>query len=263
MPFLDRENKDRIYYECKGEGDTIVLLHGLRSNLAWWNPIFLSKLSSKFRILLIDFRGSGRSTNYNNASFTFEDLAQDVILILNHLEIQFSHLLGFSMGGRVVQSLLVNFPDLFGKSILACSLCEAKNYQVRDSYKKMTSKEFVRFFLPRFFTQDFINNNPDKVTSFLSRADRYDTPFETYENQLKAIPLFQGCKVLKTVKHEVLILYGEEDSFISPENSKSIHLSLPNSILLPIKNTGHFIFDSNNLDNITNLILKFLQGIPL
>ena len=118
------------------------------------------------------------------------------------------------MGGRVVQTLLVNHPQLFKKAILASSLCEAKNYPIRDYYQKMSSAEFVRYFLPRFFTEKFIKFNSDKIKKFLSRTDEYDTPFETYVNQLKAIPMFQGCDVLKTVNHEILILYGEKDSFI-------------------------------------------------
>ncbi len=262
MPYLEKLDKNKIYYERRRnrEGEEVlVLLHGLRSNLAWWDPNFLSKLAFNYELILIDLRGSGRSTNINNKPFTFEDLALDVKLVLDHLMITQTHLLGFSMGGRVVQTLLVHFPTIFNKAILACTLCEAKNYLIKDNYKEMTSKEFVRYFLPRFFTQEFIQSNPDKISAFLYRAEKFETPFETYVNQINAIPTFQGCNILETVFHETLVLYGEEDSFISPENSKKIHSYLPNSILTCINNTGHFIFDTEKIDQITDLINNFLQ----
>jgi len=259
MPHLEISEKVDIYYETRGTGFPLVLIHGLRANSNWWSPDFLNYLMKKFKVILIDLRGTGRSSIEEQEEFSFNDLANDVITVLDKLKIVKCHVLGISMGGRVVQSLVTNKEDRVEKAVLVSSICMTKSYPIRQSLRQMTSKEFIHFFLPRFFTPQFSKNNPQDIKEFCTRAEKFKTPFTTYEMQLDAIKKFQGCKALRKVNHEVLIIHGQLDSFIQVKHAHQLHSVLKKSILHIFPGEGHFPFDTEKLEEKTNLLINFLS----
>jgi pimeloyl-ACP methyl ester carboxylesterase len=86
MAHLKISEKVNIYYEVRGTGFPLVLIHGLRANSNWWSPVFLNYLIEKFKVIFIDLRGTGRSSIEEQEVFTFNDLANDVIAVLDHLK---------------------------------------------------------------------------------------------------------------------------------------------------------------------------------
>ena len=264
MTILAISDKVHIYYEVRGDGFPLVLIHGLRANSNWWSPYFLHYLVGKFEVIQIDLRGTGRSSAgrprlEEQKNFSFNDLADDVIAVLDHLNLEKCHVLGISMGGRVVQSLLTKKKgNRIEKAILVSSLCMTKSYPIRSSFRQMTSKEFIRFFLPRFFTSQFSKDNPQLIKAFCERAEKFETPFTTYELQLEAIKEFQGCDVLQQVNHEVLIIHGQQDSFIPVKHAYQLQSVLKNSILHIFPNEGHLLFDTDKLEEKATLVINFL-----
>jgi pimeloyl-ACP methyl ester carboxylesterase len=209
-------------------------------------------------VIFIDLRGTGRSSIEEQEVFTFNDLANDVIAVLDHLKIVKCHVLGISMGGRVVQSLVTSKGDRIEKAILVSSLCKTKSYPVHQSFRQMTSKEFIHFFLPRFFTPHFAKDNPLLVKEFCTRAEKFKTPFTTYELQLDAIKQFQGCEALRQVNHEILIIHGQLDSFIPVKHAYQLQSVLKKSVLHIFPDEGHFLFDTEELEEKTTLVINFL-----
>ncbi|MHA1443755.1 MAG: alpha/beta fold hydrolase, partial [Candidatus Hodarchaeales archaeon] len=134
MAHLKISEKVNIYYEMKGTGTPLVLIHGLRANSSWWSPDFLHYLREKFKVILIDIRYTGRSSIEEQKEFTFNDLTDDVCAVLDHLEIRKCHVLGISMGGRVVQSLVTTKGDRIEKAVLVSSICVTKSYPIRQFF---------------------------------------------------------------------------------------------------------------------------------
>jgi len=258
MAHLKISEKVNIYYEMKGTGFPLVLIHGLRANSSWWSPDFLHYLKEKFNVILIDLRYTGRSSIEEQKEFTFNDLANDVCAVLDHLEIRKCHVLGISMGGRVVQSLVTTKGDRIEKAILVSSICMTKVYPIHQSLSQMTSKEFIHFFLPRFFTPQFSKDNPLLVKELCTRAEKFKTPFTTYELQLDAISQFQGCHALHQVNHEILIIHGKLDSFIPVKHAYQLQSVLKNSVLHIFPDEGHFLFDTEELEEKATLVINFL-----
>jgi pimeloyl-ACP methyl ester carboxylesterase len=75
MPKVEA-NDIQVYYELKGEGFPLVMISGGNENLDCWNPRLIEELSKKFKLVLFDNRGAGR-TDVSDQEYTIALLADD------------------------------------------------------------------------------------------------------------------------------------------------------------------------------------------
>src|SRR5690606_33245485 len=101
-------DKTMLYYEVKGEGRPLVLLHGYLENLKMWESIG-KKLSEEYKLIRIDLPGHGRSRTYGE-THTMEFMAEKAHEVLNHLGIEKSAMAGHSMGGYVTLAFAEKYP---------------------------------------------------------------------------------------------------------------------------------------------------------
>jgi len=106
----------KLYYEERGKGETILLLHGHSlDSRAWdkqWRPF-----SKRHHVVRMDFRGYGRSTEQR------EDLqmthVDDVLTLMDSLHIQQAHVVGLSMGAFVAGDMLAMYPERMLTCVMA------------------------------------------------------------------------------------------------------------------------------------------------
>jgi pimeloyl-ACP methyl ester carboxylesterase len=93
----------RIHYELTGTGPPLVLQHGFTQCLQDWAECgYVAPLQAKYRLLLIDARGHGRSDNpHDAASYALAHHAADVTAVLDAVGIERAHFWGYSMGGYI------------------------------------------------------------------------------------------------------------------------------------------------------------------
>ncbi len=96
-----------LYCEDRGRGELVVLLHGLGSSSADWEPQ-LDALAPRYRTIAIDMRGSGRSRA--SGPFSVATFAADVAAVIDHLGAGPAHVIGLSMGGMVAVQLALDHP---------------------------------------------------------------------------------------------------------------------------------------------------------
>lgn len=114
-----RSGDEDIYYESAGEGDALVLCHGLGGNHAVWYqqvPVF----AETFRVVAWDQRGFGMSTNMQGASGPTA-ASTDIGALLDHLEIDRAHLVGQSMGGWAVMGFALRAPE----RVASLTICDS------------------------------------------------------------------------------------------------------------------------------------------
>ena len=102
-----------IYYEQYGSGTPLLILHGNSQSLAVFYP-FLRTFLPDFQVILMDSRGHGRSRLSVHTAlhgFSTEDMADDVIALLNHLHLSSVHLLGFSDGANIGLEIACKYPE--------------------------------------------------------------------------------------------------------------------------------------------------------
>lgn len=105
----------RLYYEAKGKGDPLILLHGHSLDTRMWDRQF-STFAHHFRTIRFDFRGYGRSSNQSEKmQMTHVD---DLVSLMEHLDIQKAHIVGLSMGAFTAGDMLAIYPE----KMLSCVL---------------------------------------------------------------------------------------------------------------------------------------------
>lgn len=106
----------RINVLDEGEGQAIVFLHGLGGCWRDWEPQ-LDSLSDRFRCVVIEHRGHGRSQRVPGP-YSTELFAADALGVCRSLGIDRAHVVGLSMGGMVAQHLALAAPDLVDTLVL-------------------------------------------------------------------------------------------------------------------------------------------------
>jgi pimeloyl-ACP methyl ester carboxylesterase len=154
-----RVNDIQIYYEVRGEGFPLVMIHGLGANLDWWEPRMVGELSKRFTTVLFDNRGAGR-TEMSDRRCTMKLFADDTAGLMDALGISRAHVLGISMGGRIAQELVLNYPQKVEKLILCSASCGGKE-SVPPSEDVMKMLMADRSAAARAaVTEDFAKKNP-------------------------------------------------------------------------------------------------------
>jgi 3-oxoadipate enol-lactonase len=214
-------NNANIYYEVHGQGQPLVLIAGFGCDHSFWMPL-IDGLSSQFKILILDNRGSGQ-TQDDNKGFTIEVLADDVMGLVNALAWKKPHVIGHSMGGTIAQTLAVKYSNELGK-IMLCNAAAKFNglssivlHNVLALQKAKLSIELLTAtFMPWVFSESFLVN-PSKVAFYLKAVKEYPFPstLEGNARQVKALDAFDLKKSFGKIQAETLILGADRDLLAS------------------------------------------------
>src|ERR1700684_3139252 len=102
-------NDIELYYEDYGVGKPLVLLHGFGCCVQNWHP-FTASLSEHHRLIVVDLRGHGYSTNPEN-KFTHREAANDVFVLLEKLGVGHFSAMGISSGGMTLLHMATSQPE--------------------------------------------------------------------------------------------------------------------------------------------------------
>lgn len=111
-------NGIKLYYEIFGAGKNLTLIHGGGSSGFYDFEETIRRLSSSFRLIVIDLQNHGRS-DHREIPETFEQDAQDVVAVLNELGVTHSYFWGFSNGATTVLKIAHLFPLITEKIVIA------------------------------------------------------------------------------------------------------------------------------------------------
>lgn len=131
MPVASLRTGVELFYEDQGEGEPLILIMGIGCQLIYWPEGFVEELASRgFRVIRFDHRDIGLSTRLDHLGvppmlstifsgllglkvvgpYALEDMADDVVALMDHLGIDSAHVAGASMGGMVSQTLAFTHP---------------------------------------------------------------------------------------------------------------------------------------------------------
>lgn len=110
----------RVAYRTIGDGPPLVLLHGTALSSAIWRGFgYVGALRDRYRLILVDLRGHGRSdTPHDEDSYSMELVSGDVLAVLDHLDVPTAHVLGYSLGARVALALAAGAPERLSSLII-------------------------------------------------------------------------------------------------------------------------------------------------
>jgi len=241
-------NGIKVYYEIHGKGDPLILIMGLRRNAEWWY-CQIPVLSEHFKVIAFDNRGAGRSDK-PRMDYSIRLFADDTAALLEALGIKKAHVLGISMGGYIAQELAINYPDKVRSLILGCTSCGGER-AVRMSPERMkefeaveglTPEEILRKNMDIYFSDEFIQEHPEKVEEFMEISLRYPQPPEFFERQFAACLKHDTVNRLHLIPVPILIMAGEDDPLVPSENSRILKDLIPGAELYLFPGCRHCFF---------------------
>ncbi len=150
--FFD-SNGTRLHYIDEGKGEPVILIHGFAMNIdnTWRISGIIRALSNDYRVVAIDVRGHGLSAKpYESRQYGVE-MAQDVVRLMNHLNLDKANVVGHSMGAYITLKLLATYPD----RLISATQCSAGWLRLSDEDREIqdalaTSLESRSDFRPLF-----------------------------------------------------------------------------------------------------------------
>ncbi|KWX77838.1 alpha/beta hydrolase [Paenibacillus riograndensis] len=227
-----------ICYSDQGTGDVIVLLHGFCGSSSYWEQV-IPLLSGNYRVIAPDLRGHGVSDAPLGA-YSIDQMADDVLSLLNALEIPECYLLGHSLGGYITLS----FAQRHASRLKGFGLIHSTGYpdsgEARENRLKSVSKiqnegifAFVDGLVPDLFA-------PGAAPQLLERTKEigYRTPPQGAVGAAMAMRERPDRRdVISATALPVLLVAGAEDSKVTPE--QTFTSNKPNVTQATISGVGH------------------------
>jgi 3-oxoadipate enol-lactonase len=234
-----------LYYETFGEGYPLVLIRGLGSNADHWYeqaPV----LSKEYRVIVFDNRGVARSSD-PGGELSILMMANDVLGLLDHLKINSAHVFGLSMGGMIAQELAIQYPERVGGLILASTHCGGRHQvtareEVRSVLMDMihiASDESKLKAAACLFDKETLEKRPEVARRYSEISLKRPVSAKTLSKQWEAIQKHDAFDRLLRIKAPTLVLTGDGDLLIPPENSKNLAERIPGAELKIISGGGH------------------------
>ncbi len=236
-------NEIELYYEDYGAGAPLVLLHGFGGCVQNWDP-FVDRLSASYRLIVVDLRGHGYSTNPDNP-FTHRQAAADVFALLDSLGVHHCSAMGLSTGAMVLLHMAASQPGRIESMVLVSATShfpdQARTIMRRASLRTMPSPvhEMCRECAKRGDEQI-----RQLISQFNALADDTDD-------------MHFSAQTLSTIRARTLVVHGDRDAFFPVEIPLNIYHAIPDAALWIIPGGDHVpVFDATV--PFTETALRFL-----
>ena len=253
-------NGINMYYEMEGEGFPLLALPGMGSSLEIWSPEYRNTLKAKYRLLLMDYRGIGRS-DAPDVEYSVPMLARDIAELMTAVGITRANIMGLSLGGMIAQELALTWPEKVEKLVLCATHCGTKHYIPLPKYKtngkKAVEDVYADSIVAGMYPREFVENNPAKIEDIVSRETIFPLSPEIFERHYQAARAFDSYERLEQLNCPTLILAGDQDLMVNPENSRLLAQLIPQSKLQIIPGGGHGFLEQYP-EQVIGLVMDFL-----
>jgi pimeloyl-ACP methyl ester carboxylesterase len=245
-----------LYYESHGQGEPLILVPSTAFSGAVWKPSQVP-LAESLNLIIHDPRGCGRSVATQTV-YTIEQMAADIIALMDHLQIAAAHLLGHSMGGRIALCLTQNFPGRVKSLIMAASgsgpaarpgsdCITGLPHRLVVDLVKMGFEKYVYHEVcesDTFFTKDYRASHRAEVEEFYKLAWATHAGLAEFVHLCIARHNWEGTHRLGDVKVPTLVVIGDNDSGGSNHVAQSEVLAkrIPGAELKVLKGQSHGFF---------------------
>ncbi|MGC2237785.1 MAG: alpha/beta hydrolase [Pyrinomonadaceae bacterium] len=256
----------KLFYESHGAGEPLVLIPGFASGAwTWFRQI--EELSKRFRIITFDPRGVANSKIADGEAVSLETIAGDIAALLDELNIEKANVLGASFGGFAAQEFALAFPERLNKLVLACTSFGGANHvppawevlMAFASTEAMNSSERIRKFMIPAFTPEFRTENAEIVEKVCKLREQNIVPENVYLAQLQSATTFDAEKRAAGIKAETLVLTGDADAVVPPQNSYNLAEAIPNATLKVIEGGSHMFF-IEKANEFNRIVSQFVLG---
>jgi 3-oxoadipate enol-lactonase len=253
----------QVHAVVEGPDDAPVMLlsNSLGADLDMWEPQ-VPALTERFRVVRYDTRGHGRSPVPDGDS-TIDDLADDVVALLDRLDVQTAHVVGLSIGGMTALRLAVREPQRVSTLAVLCTSAYPGNEQSwRDRARTVRTEgtgAIADAVISRWFTPGYAAAHPDLVARLRARFAAH--PDEGYASCCAAIAGMDQRGDLPGITAPTLVVSGAEDPALPPEHQRLIADGVPGAQLLTLSPAAH-LANIEQAVQVTDALIAHATGGP-
>ncbi|BCB05432.1 alpha/beta fold hydrolase [Bacillus sp. KH172YL63] len=247
--------------------ETFVLLHGFLSSTFSFRRL-TPLLKENYNVISIDLPPFGNSEKNNRFIYSYENLADTVITLLDHLNVGRIHLTGHSMGGQIALNVMKKAPSLVEKGVLLCSSGYLK--KMKWPVMMLSHVPFFHLYIKLWLTRSGIRSNLENVVHDPAMIDDemmfgYLKPFledDIFKALTRMIRDREGdlsASDLKNIQTPCLLVWGEHDRVVPLSTGHKLKQDIPNSKLVVLKETGHLVPEEKPQE-VLNYIHHFVNA---
>jgi pimeloyl-ACP methyl ester carboxylesterase len=257
-----------VYQEMgPADGEPLILVMGLATQMIAWDPEFCALLADRgFRVVRFDNRDIGRSTKIDSAgvpsridmmsgrrasaAYLLKDMARDTVGLMDHLGVDSAHLVGASMGGMIVQTAAIEYPERVRSIVSMMSttgsrwtgLPSMKAFGVlfgtppkgREAIVERAVKTFKVIGSPAFEFDE------ERVRDVAGRSYDRGHSAAGVSRQLHAITASgDRTRALRDVRLPATVIHGSRDPLVRPAGGRATARAIPGARLRVIEGMGH------------------------
>lgn len=248
-------------YKVEGNGETLVFLHGLSDNLLYWE-FLASNLKDDYQVIRLDFRGHGES-ELGDEEITIDQLANDLINLLEVLDVDKINLIGFSLGGAVALDFAVKYPEKVSSLVLMSSFFKINEdsekilIQLKDALES-SFEDFYDLILPKVLCPDVIDENKNELVALKEIASKTANT-QAYIKAIDACLDFDIEDKLSEIDIPTLILAGKYDGMFELDTQIHLQSKIKDSKLIVFDNVKHNLLVGKNNLEILEIIKNFIK----
>ena len=236
-------NGVKIWYAEFGKGKPVILLHGGLGNSNYWG-LQVPALAKKYRVIVMDSRGHGRSTR-DAQPYGYDLMASDVVGLMDQLKIKKAAIVGWSDGAILGLDIAIHHPERLTKLFAFAAnsdpsgVADISQSKVFNDYIARTEKEYAK-----------LSATPTEFGAFV---DQIGKMWASQPNFTK--------EQLNGIKTPTWIVDADHDEAIKRENTEFMAAQIPGAGLLIQPEVSHFSF-LQDPKQFNDEVLHFLNHVP-
>jgi pimeloyl-ACP methyl ester carboxylesterase len=239
-----RSDDAEIFYEIRGGGPPVVLLHPFPSHHEFWHPVALA-LESRYRLILPDLRGHGES-EIGEGPALMRKHASDIARILDAVGVGKAAFVGCSIGGYILFEFWRRFRERVTSLVLCDTRPQADTAEARANRLKSAAtvveqgtEPFIETMIPNLMGRTTLTTRPDLVEGARSMMRKMSA--ENISLVLRGMAERPDSVAdLKTINVPALLVIGDEDVLSPVADGELMRQNISGSQLKVVPKGGHY-----------------------
>ena len=246
-------------YSVTGSGRAVVLVNSLGTVREMWSPQ-VGPLSKRFQVVQFDARGHG-ATPAPLGEWTVDDLADDIIDLLDGLGVERAHLVGISLGGATAMRLAARDPDRLDRLVLASA---APRFGTPETWRERAATVLDAgtaaiggATMDRWFSPGFQAEQPGVVAEFREEFDACDA--HGYAACCGVLERLDLSDQVERITAPTLVVGGTDDPSTTAADAEALAGSIPGARLKLYEGARHLL-TAEVAEAFSGDLLDFLEG---
>jgi pimeloyl-ACP methyl ester carboxylesterase len=265
MPVAQLNNHE-MYYEIHGQGDPAVCLGGWGTWCHGGERHLARGLTTRYRTLIIDYRGIGESGDDPAVAPTMGLHAADVIALLDHLGWRSVHFIGLvGMGACIGQEVAIRRPDLVRSLVNMGAWARADAFLAdqlalfRDIHRGCGFAAFQKHVCVMSFLPEFYNANRERLLGPQGPWRELDGRYETHARLVAACIGHDTLDRLGLIRAPTLVFHAGRDQVTGPRTTLPLEHGIAGAEGVLMPDVAHVVAGREQKERFAHLLMSFLE----